>query len=232
MGNTRGKLCYAVRLAVEEICRTSKRPTFATFTIHENIQDAAEARRRWRCLEARLKRAYGGDLRGVGVWQQQGRGAWHFHWVCDRYLDVVHVRAAAVECGFGQQMRFEPVGKARGFRQHMDVQNVVRYITRYIVRDLEDGGMPKGFRPVQYTGPSRVATVSFGWVRGMAKLYRLGRDVWSELHPGADSMPTFADYWIVVRYGWESLTGDEKRAALMSSDVVARWWLGPELCPF
>ena len=230
MAGTKAKLTYAVNLAVAEIARTSQRATFATFSFAENVEDKAEAARRWRRLKARICRKLPG-IRMVGVWQRQTRGAWHFHAVASCYLDIHWLRPAALECGFGPQLNLKPVrcvaGAAPGFRNR-DADDVARYITRYLVRDLVEGD--KGVRLVDYCGSARRATVAFAWCNGIGKLFRLGRQVWADLYCGVCA-PSFEEYWVVVRMGWEMLTEAQQREAVASSDAVARWW-DPERYPF
>lgn len=225
----RAKLSYAVALGVQEIVRTSKAPTFDTFTFADNVTDKLEASKRWRRLKARLKRHYPG-LRAVGVWQRQHRGAWHFHCVFDRRLDVVSVRAWAVECGFGNQLNMRAIGDLPGMKQGWGPERVARYLVRYITRDVSEGD--SGVRLADYCGDSRRATTAFRWGGGIARLWRLGRQAWAELFDVHDGTgPTFEEFWFVVRLGWESLTGDEQRQCLHDSDGVAMW-LNPERYPF
>ena len=227
MGDSRAKLSYAVHVAIAEIARTSRFPTFATFSFAENVTDKAEAAVRWRRLKERMKRKLP-DIRMVGVWQRQERGAWHLHVVADRYLDIHWLRPAALECGFGPQLNLKPitVPGSRGFRQN-DPRDVARYITRYITRDCESED--KGVRLVDYTGSARRVTVAFSWYKGISRLWRLGRQVWSDIY-GVER-PTFEAYWFVVRLGWEVLSEGQQREVLEGSDAVSRWW-DPERYPF
>lgn len=229
MADHRAKLSYAVCLAVREIVRTSAAPTFDTFTFKENVTDKLEASKRWRRLKARLQRAYPG-LRAVGVWQRQRRGAWHFHCVFDRRLDVVSVRAWAEACGFGRELNMRAIGDLPGMRQGWSVNRVAQYLVRYITRDVSEGDA--GVRLADYCGDSRKATTAFRWGGGVARLWRLGRGAWAELfdiHDGTG--PSFEEFWFVVRLGWESLSADEQDKAIESSDAVARWW-SPGNYPF
>jgi len=229
MACNRSKLSFAVCLAVAEIVRTSQAPTFDTFTFAENITDKLEASKRWRRLKARLKRHYPG-LRAVGVWQRQKRGAWHFHAVFDRRLDVLRVRPWAMECGFGSQLNMRAIGDLPGMKQGWSPERVARYLTRYITRDLSDGDA--GVRLADYCGDSRKATVAFRWAGGIAKLWRSGCVAWTEVYDEHDGgKPSFEQFWFIVRLGWESLTDDEQQVLLVESDAVAMW-LRPERYPF
>jgi len=225
LADHRAKLRYAVELSVSEICRTAKRPTFDTFTFADNCQDKHEAGRRWRRLKARLKRHYHG-LRAVGVWQRQARGAWHLHVLFDRWLDVVRVRAWALECGFGSQLNMRSVKEAPGFRS-WTIKRVAQYISRYITRDIDDED--KHVRVVDYTGDTRLCTTAFRWAHGIAYLWRKGRAVFSEIYNCRPA--TFEDFWFIIRLGWEDCSDEERVSILKSSDAVARWW-DPDRYPF
>jgi hypothetical protein len=227
MANGKGKLSYAVGLAVAEIVRTSKRPTFDTFTFAENVTDKKEASKRWRVLKERLKRYYPG-LRSVGVWQRQKRGAWHFHALFDRMLDVNLVRPWAIAVGFGPQLNMRPVSTQAGFRNQWSASRVARYITRYITRDVE--GLDKGVRLVEYCGDARKATVAFRWANGIAYLWRTGRAEWNRIY-GIDETPKFDEFWVVVRLGWEVLEETEREFLKLTNDRIAQWW-DPENYPF
>lgn len=233
MANHRGKLSFAIALGVSEICRTSKHPTFDTFTFAENVTEKAEAMRRWRRLKARLKRRYSG-LRGVGVWQRQGRGAWHLHYVFDRRLDVVQVREWALACGFGSQLNMRSVGDIPGYRQGWSPERVARYLCRYVTRDID--ATDKSVRVSDYCGDSRKATVAFRWAGGIGQLYRLGRAWWSEIYGGDPFDRPCAEqrseaFWLLVRMGWQGLTEPERQKLLAESDAVASWF-DPERYPF
>jgi hypothetical protein len=218
---------FAVKLAVEELFRTAKFPVFFTLTFAENITDRAEAERRWRRLRERIRRKKSG-LRFVGCWQRQSRGAWHLHLVVDDFLNVQWLRPAAIECGFGPQMVLKPMNKP-GFRR-ANAKYVADYVSRYIIRDLSDRGDDWKVRLPVFGGPgARVAVCRFGWARGISKLYRLGREWWSELF--APEQPTFEDYWFIVRLGWQSLLAEEQALLLKESEAVVRWW-DPERYPF
>lgn len=229
MANSRAKLAYAVCLGVAEIVRTSKAPTFDTFTFAENVTDKLEASKRWRRLKARLKRHYPG-LRAVGVWQRQKRGAWHFHCVFDRRLDVLQVRPWAMACGFGNQLNMRAIGDLPGMRQGWSPERVARYLTRYITREV-DSEADAGARLADYCGDARRATVTFRWANGIGKLWRLGRGAWQEIFGGHGTQPRFEEFWFVVRLGWETLSAEEQGLMLLDSHEVAEWF-NPERYPF
>jgi hypothetical protein len=241
VANHRGRLAYAVELGVAEIVRTSKSPTFDTFTFQDNLTDKKEASRRWRCLKARLKRKYEG-LRGVGVWQRQARGAWHLHFVFDRRLDVNEVRLMAIDCGFGAQLNMRAIGDLPGMKSGWTPIRVARYLTRYITRDISEAD--KGVRLADYCGDSRKATTAFRWMKGISRLYRLGclhlfgaECDWREGRPRVWCTERecwespFEAMWVLVRMGFNSLTKEEQQQAVQDSDAVAIW-LDPGRYPF
>lgn len=229
MADRRAKLSYAVALAVEEIIRTSKAPTFFTFTFAENVTDKAEAARRYRRLKERIKRRHP-TVRWVGVWQRQRRGAWHFHAVVDRRMDVVWLRMAGKDCGFGAQLVARAIGEAPGFHQGWSGKRVANYVCRYITRDMV-GEEESGLRVVDYCGDCRRATIAFRWANGLGRLWRLGRAAWSEMFSQDEGQPGPDSFWFLVRLGWETLTADEQGQALRESDGISRWW-DPERYPF
>jgi hypothetical protein len=242
LADHRAKLAFSVALGVQEIVRTSEAPTFDTFTFAENITDKLEASARWRRLKARLKRRYPG-LRAVGVWQRQRRGAWHFHCVFDRRLDVVWTRGAAIACGFGSQLNMRAIGDCPGMRQGWSPKRVAQYLTRYITRDVTEGDA--GVRLADYCGDCRKATTGFRWQGGLSRLYRLGcrwmfgRELdfpdgekprlWNAERQCWESWGDA--FWVLVRLGWETLIDEEKRKAVEDSDAVAMW-LDPDRYPF
>ena len=244
MANHRHKLSYAVALAVERIVRVGMCPTFDTFTFQENVTNKDEAARCWRNLKARLARHYPG-LEGVGVWQRQRRGAWHLHYVFDRRLDVVQVRAWAVECGFGPQLNMRAVSEQPGMKAGWTGARVAKYLTRYITRDLSELSDPggeadddegdKGVRIVDYLGAARVGTVNFRWVGGFAFLWRAGRQAWADLFnlfPDSYAVtPSNRDTGFLLQAGWHSLDDVRRMILMAQSEAVCRW-ANPENYPF
>jgi hypothetical protein len=221
MADHAAKIAYAVALGISEIVRTSQSPILATFTFKENVTDMHEAKRRWHCLRERIKRRYG-RVRGVGVWQRQERGAWHFHCVLDRFFDIGWLREAALATGFGTFVDLKFIRPRNGFN-FIGGKAVAQYLTRYMVRDLSDGN--QGERLVTYLGDGRVGSSRFGWARGMALLYRLGRPLYFELF---QRIPRFEEYWLIVRIGWESLDSLVQCAMLERYRGVRKWWYGDQ----
>lgn len=217
---------YAVCQAVGYLVSRFPSCTFATFTFAENITEKAEAEIRWRRLKGRLLREIPW-LAGVGVWQRQARGAWHFHLVCNSYLPIVFLRPCALDCGFGpfinlRAIRSHAQGVRPGFRS-FDASRVARYISRYVSRDFSSGDLPdsdKHVRVVEYFGGCRVCTTSFRWVGGFSRLWREGAEAWFTLY---GICPTFRDFAQVFELGWHCLTQVEQSAMALASDPVARW---------
>lgn len=228
MGGRRTKSAYAVGLGVEEIIRLRKGlPVWGTLTFEENITDKREAQRRLRALKERMRREWPG-LRFVGVWQRQKRGAWHFHFLADRWLDVHVLRKMCLETGWGPFCNLKVVERLKDKGWVMDGKTrVVDYMTRYLTRDMEQD---KGVRLVEYMGP-RVSTTSFGWARGFGFLYRAGRQAWSDMFVAELGQPDFDDYWFIVRLGFEVLSPEQQEWVLRTSVTVLKWW-DPDAFPF
>jgi len=220
------KLAFAVQLCVFELCRTSETPTFATLTFADNITDKAEAEIRWGRLRERLRRRCP-NLRGVGVWQRQSRGAWHLHLVLDRYIDINWLRPAAQSCGFGSFINLRFVKKFDGFRDMGGPMKVAKYIARYVTRD-ERGPEDKGVRVVCFISrDARVASTRFGWAAGISQLWRYGR---AEFYNIFGHAPSGGEYGLCVRLGWELLT-EEQQARLVETSQSVRRWADPEHYP-
>lgn len=215
----RSKLAYAVQLCVEEVCRGSSSPIFATFTFAENITSKAEAEIRWGRLRERLRRRHP-NLHGVGVWQRQSRGAWHLHLVLDRMLEITWLRSSALSCGFGTFINLRFVKKMDGFRDMGGPIRVARYIARYVTRD-ERGLEDKGVRIVCFIGRgTRVASTRFGWAQGLSQLWRYGRAEFFSIfgHP-----PGPGEFNLCVRLGWELLSAEEQQRLHLTSASVRKW---------
>lgn len=220
---------------------------FATFTFRENITDKKEAAWRWRKLKERIRRMMPEThvetkaqalslpfdkpaVMGIGVWQRQKRGAWHLHMAFNQWLDVELLRHHAVKSGFGPMLnlRYIEGSNRKGFS--WNPRRVVQYMMRYIGRDIGTD-QDKGVRVVEYFGNGvRQATTSFGWVGGFARLYRAGRQAWSDIFAD-DGQPTLDDYWFIIRLGWECSTVESRARAIAESDAVAAWW-NPTAYPF
>lgn len=207
-----------------------------TLSFHDNVVDIAAAKKRWRRLKERMRRHLDG-VRCAGAWQRQGRGAWHYHGVADRFIDVNWLRAVAVECGFGPQMKLRYVqvvqrtssASSKLLNEYSwSLARVSNYITRYVARDMMNDSVEPGVRVVDYFGDCRVCTTAFAWAGGFARLYRAGRGAWFDFYGEA---PRWDDYHAVVELGWHHLTEDEQARVLQESDAVFKWRC-PDLVPY
>jgi hypothetical protein len=213
------KLAFVVQLCVEELCRESETPVFATLTFAENITEKSEAEVRWARLRERLRR-HAPLLKGVGVWQRQSRGAWHLHLVIDRHINIHWLRPAAQACGFGSFINLRFVKQFDGFRDMGGPVKVARYISRYVTRD-ERGLEDKGVRIVCFISrEARIASTRFGWAAGLSQLWRYGR---AEFYSIFGHAPTSGEYQLCVRLGWELLDDDQKHRLVDTSQSVRRW---------
>jgi hypothetical protein len=230
-----------VEVAVREISRRHNYPILCTLTFADNLTDKAEARRRWKALRERILRRWP-DLEAVGVWQRQARGAWHLHLVVSHPMSAVELREKATACGWGVQMRLDFIDKApQGYRRGQGAQKVGRYVTRYIVRDLEEED--SGECLTVWIG-TKNGTTAFHWNGGMAYLRRRGLDFLQDMEPDhrrslvpAVRWQVEAPHWLLVRLGWESLSWEQRKGLYHRYDAVAKWAHGPpehgnELEPF
>jgi len=243
--STRKKSIYIFELAVRELARTGGGTNylrFCTLTFAENVAEKKEAMRRWHCLRDRLRRFYAKkaakrkgtegaleaeDFQAAGVWQRQKRGAWHLHLFVNIFIPVAWLRAAAVECGFGQQMRIDMIGdEGCGVPGHVgDVRRAVRYATRYAVRDVETGEYAGEALFTYCGGVRRGSTVNFHWASGLRSLWRRGCSWWSE--NVRDGETTKQPFWLLVAIGFDNLSDEERAYYMKTYDSVYRWWFGP-----
>lgn len=227
MGSSRGKTAFALECSIREMCRRDSRAISGSLTFRENVTDKEYASKCLRRLLARISRRYP-KYRMCGVWELQDRGAWHVHYVGSAFIDVVWLRSAAVECGFGPQMKLQPVEPVDGFR-HRGVDRAVDYCCKYLKEDLAGGCYGKGARLVFYHGPmSRAASTRFSWRGGFHRLYRLGRALFSDVYGVVSQHELHSRVGLIIRMGWEQLTGDEQWEMLTRSPAIRRWWYGSE----
>ena len=126
--------------------------------------------KRWKPVADWLKR-HGIDW--CGVWQQQKRGAWHHHFLINKYISVVPFREFVIARGWGQFVDIEAVGEKHGGRRFQDASRVVKYLTRYLTRDL-CGHVPSRVRLTSGCVTNKIGTTRFHWVRGLARIWRAG----------------------------------------------------------
>jgi hypothetical protein len=220
-GAQRRRLAFAVQEHIRWLLETRTHVAiFVTFTFQENVTDFPEAQRRWRRLKMRLCRTREGQegMRGVGVWQRQKRGAWHLHYVFDRWLHVEEVREACLATGFGPfcNMRIVQEQGGHGIWSHAKVAG---YVTRYVARHLD--ATDKGLRLVDYMG-RRYATTSFRWLGGFSRLYRSGAEAFQVIY--GRQWNFLKDKWdFLIRLGWEWMNSAQRNWVTLESDSVARW---------
>jgi hypothetical protein len=100
VGATRAKTEFLTKIRLEQfISRNLPNCWLVTMTFHENVIVKKEAMGRWKPVADWLKR-HGIDW--CGVWQQQKRGAWHHHFLINKYINVVGFREFVVARGWGQ----------------------------------------------------------------------------------------------------------------------------------
>ena len=223
MSSPRYKTAFALECSIRELCRKNPLAISGSATFSENLTDIAEAHRRWRNLLGRIRRRIP-KVALCGVWERQKRGAWHVHYVASHFIDVNWLRQAAIECGFGPQMKLQPVNLMNGFKSGSGVNSAVAYCCKYLKKDLEYG--EGNDRLVFYHGGSRSASTRFRWAHGMAKMWRLGRDIYSEVYGPCSRRQLHKATGFIMRLGFEMLSEDERWALLETSDVVRRWWYG------
>ena len=234
MSGNRSKTAFALECSIRELCRKNPLAISGSATFAENVSDIKEAHRRWRNLLERIRRRLP-HISVCGVWERQERGSWHVHYVASSFIDVNWLRPVAIECGFGPQMRLQPVVAVKGFRglkgtNLSSVDTAVRYCCKYLTKQVEE--YAAGERLVFYHGRSRAASTRFKWVGGMSKLFRIGRQAYSEVFGTLTHKRLSYVMPLVMRMGWELLSDDERWDMLNTSDVVRRWWFGDEYDQF
>ena len=230
---------------MRSIINRSSCPVMGTLTTAENVTDKKEASKRFRRVLERIRRHFktnGQRVEICGAWQRQQRGAWHPHFVCSRRLDVNWLRAVAVECGFGVQMRLDYIKPTNGFR-HVGSKYAVNYIGRYVTRDFSDTADAKGARLTFYFNTVRGTCRGWSFAGGLSKLHRLGcRRMfgpessfnWSGVHltgrlpslwiasEGRWALP-FEHWRMLVGEGWASLHPIQRDSLFATSVGVQRF---------
>jgi hypothetical protein len=200
MRDSRPKTAYLVAVSVEWLLRRFQRCTFVTITAKECLADLHEAKRRFIPVANWFRRK---NLVGVGVWQLQRRGAWHLHVLVSGRVEVAELRPFAVARGWGSQLNVKAVYayKNRPETFALQVKRLGDYVSRYVTRDLSGN---RGYQLVTYVGGARCGTVRFGWVGGVAKVWRIGCEMFYEMFK---RFPRWGDSEFVLRLGLECVWG-------------------------
>lgn len=199
MGATRAKTEYLHGVRLERfLAAYLPNCWLVTMTFHENVTEKKEAMRRWKPVADFLQRH---EIDWCGVWQQQKRGAWHHHFLINKYLDVISFRAFVVSRGWGQFVNIEAVGRQHSGRRFQDPAKLVRYLTRYLTRDFCDH-VPVRVRLTSGKTSNKVGTTRFQWVGGLSRVWRWGCELFVAAH---GLLPTWRDRDTVMLYGCADL---------------------------
>jgi hypothetical protein len=226
LGYSRLKTKHVAAVSVQNFLWRHPTTYYWTFTVHEVLEDKAEAMSRAKPLFDLIGRKTGLSRAGDGpakktqgeylaFWELQKRGSWHLHLLTSVYLDVNWLRPWMMARGWGQQMRVELVRvpfrdglDTEGNRWYAGVANtrgngglrLARYLTKYLSKSFCD--VP-GKKPFSGSAAAKSGTIGFAWcpeVNPMAYLYYWGRKLWFELYGTA---PRFDQIGAVCRLGFE-----------------------------
>lgn len=171
MGATRVKTEFLTKIRLERFLSVNLPNCWlVTMTFHENIVEKKEAMQRWKPVADYLKRH---EIDWCGVWQQQKRGAWHHHFLINKYINVVPFREFIIARGWGQFVNIEAVGQEHGGRKFQDPNRLVKYLTRYLTRSLCEH-VPNRVRLTSGRASNKVGTTRFQWVKGLGRAWRAG----------------------------------------------------------
>lgn len=207
MSYSRTKLRFAGEHNFSEYIRIRPRVYFWTLTIAENVTSKEEAERRFKPVKDYIRRR-GGTM--VGVWEKQERGAWHVHFLTEKYIDVNWFRPWLMQRGWGQWCKVkivEPRARWTGERWEVDLESVrgiIRYLGKYLLKACTDDYGNK-VRPLICSRSARKATVGFKWVpweNPYAFLYAVGRSLWMDMYGTA---PRWTDSKILIFMGAEDV---------------------------
>lgn len=190
---TRSKTAYLHALRLRWFLDRHPICYLCTLTFAENVTRKATATKRFKAIAYWLRRR---GVQYVVTWQRQARGAWHAHLVLSERVNVVNLRSWAVAHGWGKFVNVRPVEQAG---------NMLRYLVRYLTRDMEEAA---GAR-MRVTGGSvlnRVGTVRFNWQAGRARLWRFAVAPFVAMRK---RLPTWRDSAIVE--------------ALIGSPIFTQW---------
>jgi len=118
------------------------------------------------------------ELRYVFIEQWGEKGdRWHVHGFWNLGHDVNEVRALAVQLGLGPQMRFEPI--LEGFNVE-EFQKKVRYMARYVARDVQSGRISKRRRWYRQSQGAEGLVPLDLWQLAYRSRLLIGPDVYTE----------------------------------------------------
>jgi hypothetical protein len=145
------------------------------------------------------------------VWERQVRGSWHPHCLVDKYIDVNFMRPWMMARGWGQQMRFEWVGRTklqwdgRAWSQPQGSSSHCSRVANYLIKYLRKSSaqVESSVKKKCFGGSRRAkaGTTKFSWMpeeKPGAYLYAMGRALFVQLF---GHLPTFRDIGTVVRLG-------------------------------
>lgn len=205
MGYSRVKQRAAVEFSIQRFFLRHPVVYFWTITTADNCTCKAEVERRVKPLWDLIKRRGGERL---GVWERQQRGAWHLHFLTDKYLDVNWLRPWLVKRGWGPQMRVKKAqarSRWNGQAWEVDlesVKGVAVYLSKYVTKGIEDDYGNK-VKPFSVASSARASTVRFSWdkyTNPRAYLYHWGRSIYFEVF---NELPTFKEGALLIRLGYE-----------------------------
>jgi hypothetical protein len=135
------------------------RMNFVTATIAIEEHDPKVISRCWTSFIKALKRWYFPNLRAIRVLQKHPGGhGWHIHALLDRFIPHSIMLKVAEECGLGR-MDFKMVSGE-------DRQKAVRYIVRYVCRDMRHRWKTPEARGVRLlTASGHLRAAKRWWVR-------------------------------------------------------------------
>lgn len=209
-------------------------------TFWENVTNKAFASKCWHKLSKAILRKYP-DVRIVGVWARQGRGAWHIHAVVNQRIEVNWLRSTAFRCGFGPQMLLREIDD-----DPRSPVKLARYIAGYCTdKNGLDPERDKGVRRTIFVG-SHVRFVDMRYKSSLKRVVSLGRAVeqeinrdewgsmsdferhWSGRQGRKRSYETWGewytrnrDYWFSL--GWDSLSAEEREELLELDEFTTRY---------
>jgi hypothetical protein len=225
MGYSKLKTRHVAQVSVQQFIWIHPNAYYWTFTVHDKVEDKAEALRRAKPLFDLIGRkectalVCGKLVRRrctyLAFWELQKRGSWHLHLLTSAFLDVNELRPWMVDRGWGPQMRVERVAVNHSVRyEHgwgagaLGVANVgnggarlARYLTKYLTKSLDECPRKKAFSG---SAAAKVGSIGFQWTpetNPNAYFFYYGRQLFYELY---GRQPKFTEFREVCRLGYEA----------------------------